>query len=141
MKYEDLAKYVFAMERVDWELHNYKSRKRELVQARQMSIYLANWFWPLMNEKELVSIFEQSRSLAYNSLKSIKSQLYSDKNFRPKIEMYIRHIRAKIEAEEKAEHINTINLALSDVLADSIERMEIIAKAYCDIKGLTLTKI
>jgi hypothetical protein len=103
MEYKELSKWVFAMERVDWELHSFKSRKRELVQARQISIYLANWFWPRMTDKELTELFSQSHSLAHSALKHVKALLFSEPSFRKTIDCYLFILDEKMKNETPVE--------------------------------------
>jgi len=139
MEYKELAKYVFAMERVDWELHSYKSRKRQLVQARQISIYLANWFWPLMPDRELTELFNQDHCMVHHTLKSVKSLLFSDKDYRAKMDRYLRDISNKIKEED----IIKIKKEMEEEsfrkkILDTIDSMEIIARVYADIKCLKI---
>lgn len=141
MNYEDVCKYVFSMEIVDWELRSYVSRKRELVQARQISIYLGDWFWPKMTDRELTEIFGQDHCMAHHSLKSVKALLFSDKEYRAKMDRYLRDISKKIKESQSKE----VKRAVEDEIVkkkimESIKEMEIIARVYCDLTGMTLTK-
>lgn len=141
MNYTELCKYVFSEERVDWELHATESRKRELVLARQISVYLGNWFFPEIINRDLAGIFGKDHAIATHSIKAIKSLLYSDKNLRIRIDKYLRIIREKIKEENQKEVLQAVKeQQMRDKLMESIASMELIAKVYCDITGMQLTK-
>jgi hypothetical protein len=142
MTYEELCKYVFSEERVDWELHAFKSRKRQLVQARQISIYLANWFWPKRyTNVELTKIFGQDHSSAQSSFKTVSKLLFSDKQYRTNMDKYLHVIRDRIKNEVIEQNERLIQEeTVRKKLLDTIDSMEIIARVYCDIKGMKLIK-
>lgn len=96
MNYEEICKYVFREQRIDWELHNIKSRKREIVDARYISMYLGNWFFPKMSADEATFIFGIDRTNFYAGLRCIKKLLFSDKQMRTDIDKYLAYISRKI---------------------------------------------
>ena len=103
MTYEEMCKYVFSHERVDWEIRKMKLKKRQLVQARQISIYLGDWFYPHLTFEKLTEPFEQSRYLSLHSIKTVKSLMYSDRQFKSRVDRYLNAIRNQIKAEKEAE--------------------------------------
>jgi len=94
MTYEDICKDVFRHELVDWNLRKYKRKYRQLAQAKQISIYLGNWFFPKLSDIELGEPFATSRSNTYHAIKTIKGYLQHDKAFRVKIDKYLNRLGA-----------------------------------------------
>jgi chromosomal replication initiation ATPase DnaA len=108
MTYEDICRYVFQREIVDWSLRTYKRRHRQLVQARQISIFLGNWFFPKMSDNDLAEPFAQDRCTALHAIKTIKGYLQYDKDFRDKMDNYLIRLSAmkkKPEAPDPEEEI------------------------------------
>lgn len=140
MKYEELCKYVFSEQQVDWELHNFKSRKRQLVQAKQICIYLGRWFFNGLRDIDLTEPLGIERSGYFHAQKSVKSLMFSDKQYRTNMDKYLLEIRKRIKEEDIAmiEKLQEEELYRKKLL-DTIDSMEIVAKVYCDIKGLKLT--
>jgi len=95
MNYLDICKYVFSEERVHWDMRTFKGRRRQLVQAKQISVYLGNWFFPQLSNDELAEPFDQDRSTMNHSIKKIKGYLQYDKNFRARIDKYLTIIRGE----------------------------------------------
>lgn len=142
MEYIDICKYIFAEERVDWELHNFKSRRRQLVQARQISMYLGNWFYPNITDKLLAGIFGLDHASAQASFKAVKKLLFSDKAYRANMDKYLMQIRERIKKEEAERNEKLLQDEMfRKKLLDTIESMELIAKVYCDIKNKKLTDL
>ena len=98
-----MCKYIFSREIVDWEIRQIKTKKSKIVQARQASIYLGNWFLPYLSYDELGLPFKKNRCNVYYSLKTMKNLLYSDKAMRKKIDNYLLRIKKKINEETKKE--------------------------------------
>jgi len=130
MNYESICRYVFSNEVVDWNLHDIKERKRQLVLARQISIYLGNWFYPKMTWKELAEIFKQDHASAMHAKKQVTNLLYSDKDLRRRVDRYLNEIRKRIDENIPIHEPDIMDLA----------QMEIIAKIYADITGQVICK-
>lgn len=135
MNYESICRYVFSNEVVDWNLHDIKERKRQLVLARQISIYLGNWFYPKMTWRELAAIFKQDRVTAMHSKKQITNLLYSDKDLRRRVDRYLNEIRKRID---EANEVPVVKVPEPDIM--DLAQMEIIAKIYADITGQVICK-
>jgi hypothetical protein len=141
MTYEELCKYVFSEERVDWELHAIEDRKRQLVVARQISMYLGDWFFPQIPYVQLAGIFEKDHATCSHALKTIKALLFSDKSLRFRIDKYLKVIREKIKNEEQNQVVVLMqNENAREKLLETIESMELVARVYCDLAGLKLVK-
>ena len=129
----EIAKYIFKEQSMDWEFHCIKSRKRELITAKYTSIYLVNWFYP-KKLNECIDLFGIDRCTIIHAIKQVKNLLFSDKWFRKDMDKYMNDLREKINAEEK----NVIDRMMEDERAkqsilDTIDKMELIAKVYCEI--------
>lgn len=139
MEYIDICKYVFSEEVVDWELHAMKCRIRQLVLARQISIYLGNWFYPNITDEKLAAMFNQDHSNAQHSISTIKKLLFSDKALRAKMDKYLRVIRERINKEKNEVAVKSLQeMEVKATMLTTIENMELIVKAYCDITGKEL---
>ena len=95
MTYLEICKYVFSEERVLWDMRTFKGRRRQLVQAKQISVYLGNWFFPQLSNSELAEPFDQDRSTVNHSIQVIKGYLQYDKNIRTRIDKYLTIIRGE----------------------------------------------
>jgi hypothetical protein len=141
MEYIELCKYVFSEERVDWELHAIEDRKRQLVVARQISMYLGDWFFPQLSYKELAGIFGKDHSTCSHALKTIKELLFSDKSLRFRMDKYLKIIHDKIKNDEQSQVVQLMqNENAREKLLETIESMELVARVYCDLTGLKLVK-
>jgi hypothetical protein len=141
MTYEEIAKYIFSEERVDWELHKLKDRHRQLVLARQIAIYIAHWFYPAITNRELGEIFGQDHANANHSIKSVSNLLFSDKELRSRVDKYLIILREKIRNENQELIQSQMNdEKFKKKLTDAIDQMEMIAKVYADMTGMKLIK-
>jgi len=142
MIYSDLCHYVFSEENMAWSDHALKYRKRELVIARQISMYLGRWFFPIHTDKELAEIFNQDHATSQHAFKTVRNLMFSDKEFRCKIDKYLAYIKEEIRKSKEESFLKQMeDEKFREKLLDTIDSMELIAKVYCDIKGLKLTKI
>jgi hypothetical protein len=141
MTYEELCKYVFSEERVAWELRTLNDRKRPLVMARQISIYLGNWFFTELTNKELSGIFNKDHASTNHAIKTIKALLFSDKNLRIRMDKYLMILRNRIKEDDQNKVVELMqNQSARDKLLETIESMELVAKVYCDLTGFKLIK-
>jgi hypothetical protein len=136
MTYEDICKYVFEQSNIEWEIKDSRKRDRELVDARQISMYLGNWFYPILTWSALSKPFGRDHATAMSAVSHVRDIMFSDKIFRAKVIDYLNYIteQNKIDMEDQvrqfAEDQNKFGKAI-----DFIDKMEIIAKVYCDIMG------
>ena len=136
MNYELICKYVFASEGVDWLLHDSKKRDRELVFARQLSMYLGNQFYPKETWKNLASIFGKDHATAMTSVEVVKNLMFSNADIRRKVFTYCGYFKELKKNKDEAEMKNI--LAVKDAqtlnsLLEVIDKMELVAKIYCQI--------
>jgi hypothetical protein len=98
---EDLIKYVFKEERVDYELRASKSRKRELIRARQRSMYLLKHFFPKMSDKEITEPFGKDRCTSIDARDTVSNDIATDKKYEAEMSKYIRVLRGMLNAKLK----------------------------------------
>ena len=143
MTYETICRYVFACERIDWSLHDSKKRDRELVFARQVSIYLGNSFYPGMTWVALAAIFKKDHATAMHAVKSITNLMFSDSDIRQKMLKYSSEIQNHIRKRRETEIKVMLKMKNSDTLSallTVIDKMELVAKIYCDITNNKIVK-
>jgi hypothetical protein len=136
MNYEMICKYVFANEGVDWLLHDSKKRDRELVFARQLSIYIGNTFFPDETWATLGAIFHRDHATAMHAVKNIKDLMFSDAEIRRKVFTYSEYFKDLKKNKDEAEMKNI--LAVKDAqtlnaILNVIDKMELVAQIYCQI--------
>ena len=142
MIYLDVCHYVFEQEEIPWIDHDLKYRGRELVIARQISMYLGRWFFPTMTDRERADIFRLDHTTSQHAYKTIRNLMYSDKDLRVRIDKYLVYIKEEIRKSNEEKYIKQLeDEKFREKLLATIDSMELIAKVYCDIKGLKLTKI
>jgi len=144
MDYETIAKYVFANEHVPWELHDSKKRDRELVISRQISIYIQNSLHPEDTWVALGSMFKKDHATAMHAVKNIKDLMFSDVELRARILVYSQYIndQEKIRKETEIKNILAFkNVETLNTLLAMIDKMELIAKVYCDITNSKIVKV
>ncbi|MFA5715037.1 MAG: hypothetical protein WC998_04825 [Candidatus Paceibacterota bacterium] len=101
MEPEDLIKYVFSEERIDYELRFLKSRKRELVQARQRSIYLLHLFFPKMTWDSIAEPFGQKHDGSLHAYTQVTNYIATEKKYEQEMAKYITVIRGRISNKMK----------------------------------------
>jgi len=149
MKYEDLCKYVFSEERVDWNLHNIKCKKREVVTARHICIYLGDWFFKGMTWEQLTEPFNQTHANGLSAKKRIVKLMASEGDLKRRINKYLVILRGRMDTSDRTTLLNTnpnykdveksIMLESIDVkLNVAIENMKSIAEIYCEIRNMKL---
>lgn len=139
MEYIDICKWVFDKEGQDWENHNPKVRERDKAITRHISIYLGHWFIPRLTNQELADMFGKNHATPQNSFKQVRNLMYSDKDFRLKMDTYIRELNEIFKAEDIEKNKKILEEEnIRKKLLETISSMEIIARVYCDLKGLKL---
>ena len=101
MKPEDLIKYVFREERVDYGLRDSKSRKRKLIRARQRSMYLLKHFFPKMNDSEITEYFKKDRCTSIDARDTVANDIATNKQYSDEMSKYIRVLRGMMNAKLK----------------------------------------
>jgi len=101
MTAEDLIKYVFKEERVDYELRASKSRKRELIRARQRSMYLLKHFFPKMSDSEITKPFNKDRCTSIDARATVTNDIATDKKYEAEMSKYILVLRGMMNAKLK----------------------------------------
>lgn len=143
MNYEDICRYIFQSEGIDWLQHDSKKRDRSLVEARYISIFLGNWFYPGITWSELGRIFGKDHATAMHSIKCIKDLMFSNKDFRLRMCGYIEHIKSTIAIRDKIEMQSILAIKNTDTLntlISVIDKMELVAKIYCEITNQKIIK-
>lgn len=136
MTYEEISKFVFNREIIDWEQRDSKKRDRPLVEARQTSIFLGNWFYPKITWAELGKMFSRDHATAMHSVRAVKNEMATNKSYRIKVHGYINEINARTVESREAEIDGLLKIKDVDTLKsllDTISQMELVAKVYCKI--------
>lgn len=144
MNYETICKYVFEKENISWELHDSKKRDVGLVLARQISIYVVDFLYPNETWTVLGSMFKKDHASAMHSVKQINDLMTYDSDLRRKVFAYCDYAR-QIEAQEKEREIKEMlelrNTETMRTLLDVIDKMELVAKIYCEITNNKIVKV
>lgn len=93
MNYEDLIKYVYKEERIDYELRSLKCRKRPNVQAKQRAMYLGHWFFPLLTWEKIGQPFNQKHDGAIHAYNTVCNLIATDKIYANEMSKYFRAVR------------------------------------------------
>jgi uncharacterized protein (DUF934 family) len=105
-------------------------------------MYLGNWFWPNLTDRELEKPFELKHASAWHAIKHIKALLFSDKELRIRIDKYLKIIRDQIKNDDQSKVVLLMqNENARDKLLETIDSMELVAKVYCDLTGMKLVKL
>jgi len=144
MDYETICKYVFANEGIPWELHDTKKRDRELVTARQISIYIRYTLYPDETWLILGQMFSRDHSTAMHAVKNIKDLMFSNCEIRQKIFSYTEALKQQAKSLEETEMKALIAAKDGETLKallTTIDKMELVAKIYCEITNNKLVKV
>lgn len=98
MTYSQLIRYVFEQEGQDFDSEKFRLRKRELVQARQISMMLAFEILHL-KDHQCAEPFEKDRTSFYAAQRHVTDLLESDKKFAVKYASYKQNILNVIATE------------------------------------------
>jgi len=102
MKPEDIIKYVFEEEGVDFQLLKIPSRKFEMVQARQRAAYLVHYFYPFLTLSAIRDLLlYDSHATVLNCFKKVTNFIATEKKYEREMAKYITVIRKKIERANK----------------------------------------
>jgi len=132
MNYTEMCRYIVAREGMDWEgfLRCTKSREQLYKTTRHICMYIGHRVLHLSTPR-LAGIFGQNHPSALHAIKTITNDYNNYGHFAKKIDQYICDIRTIIEHEN-----NDYTAAqVIDITATTIEKMRIIAEAYCEITG------
>ncbi len=97
----DIIRFVFKEERVDYELRASKSRKRELIRARQRSMYLLKHFFPKMSDSEITQPFNKDRCTSIDARATVANDIATNKQYSDEMSKYIRVLRGMMNAKLK----------------------------------------
>ena len=97
MKPDELVKFVFAQEGVDYNLRDLKLRNQEIVQARYKSMYLLHHFFPELRQREIAGIFKKDHGTVIHAYKTITNEIATNDNYSHIISNYIHQIRDMIK--------------------------------------------
>jgi chromosomal replication initiation ATPase DnaA len=68
-------------------------KKREIVEARQLSIWLILHFEPKMTHREVGAIFSKDRTMVIYSRKQVENLMDTDKSFQRKFDLVINYLK------------------------------------------------
>jgi hypothetical protein len=101
MKPEELIKYVYAEEQQDPQTRFLKCRKKGIVQARQRSMYLLKYFFPVMTWDSVGFYFCQKHDGAIHAYNQVTNYIATEKKYSDEIAKYIIVIRGRINNKLK----------------------------------------
>ena len=136
MDYEEMCRYVAAREGfADWDLFIAATHKRAeaLRLTRQICMYLGYELYKKLTLAELGRPFHKDHSTVIHSVRTIGFERSMNRSLDMKLTAYLKdlsEIIANDVPEVTPEAIEVINS-----LTPTIEKMRIIAEAYCDITG------
>jgi hypothetical protein len=133
MNYTEMCRYIVAREGFDWEefMKANKNRETEYRQPRQICYYLGLKFFGSLSHNDRAKVFGHQPSNAIRAIKVIENDRRGNKALDEKIIQYEKAINEKLKCEKLADISDDI---LRDI-APLMERMQVIAEAYCRITG------
>ena len=133
MTYEEMCRYIVAKEGFTWDdfTSSTSNRRQELTSARQICFYFGYVFFKSMSYREIGSIFKKDHATAIHSVSVVQEDMKVDGIFKRKIDEYHKRLNATIyngwpKDRDEADKI-------LDKANEAIERMRIIAEAYCEL--------
>jgi hypothetical protein len=96
MKPEELIKIVFEFENVDLELKQFKSNKRELVQAKQRAMYMLKFFFHELTWKQCAGYFNQKHDQGIYAYTKVTDLIATDRAYEKQIARLINIIQGKL---------------------------------------------
>lgn len=107
MEPNEIIKYIFAEERQDYQARLLKCRKRELIQAKQRSMYLIKHFNPHLRWEDVGAYFGQKHDGAIHAYNKVTNYIATEPKYSNEIARYITIIRGKINRGMKVKN-NTV---------------------------------
>ena len=139
MNYTEMCRYIAAREGFpDWEefIKVNRSRKEPVRFTRQLCMYIGSVCYPKISYKSLGRVFGKDHATAMHAIKTISFERDLNRTLAHKIGVYIDEITKLIYGDIK-EVPAEVSLMFDDVMT-AIEKMRIIAEAYCEITGKRL---
>lgn len=136
MTYNEMCRYVVAREGFsDWEefIKANRSRKEPVRFTRQLCMYIGSVCYPNITYQNLGRIFGKDHATAMHAIKTISFEQNVNRTLAHKISGYIDEITKLIYGDIKEVPAN-VSLMFDNVMT-AIEKMRIIAEAYCEITG------
>lgn len=134
MTYDEICQYVFEEEGVSWDMRLSRKRDRGLVIARQISIYIGNWFHPRLTWSFLGEPFKRDHATAIHAVRTINDLMEFDKTLRAKIFGYLDYVREKSKKDAESEVMKTLQDRRNiEAVLELVSKMELVAKVYCEI--------
>ena len=136
MTYEEMCRYVAAREGfTDWDafVKASKVRKENLRFTRQLCMYLGSTCFPKLSYKKLGDVFMKDHATAMHSIQTISFEQYNNRTLAHKISAYVQEITQLIYGD-----IQKVPPEYNEMVANimpTIQKMRIIAEAYCEITG------
>ena len=139
MTYETMCQYVFKQESVPWALSSTKSRKKNLVHARQLCMSLGAEFFNRMTLETLGLMFGKDHATVMHSKKTIKNEVETNRLEAQKYNEYYAYIKSKVYRDRKI----VIDQASKDKakmkrLLKAIGEFKDVIDVYCEITNQKL---
>ena len=136
MNYEEMCRYIAAREGfTDWDLFLASTGKRgEAIRlARQICMYLGYEFFKNLTLAKLGRVFHKDHATVLHSVRTIGDERTHNRSLDMKINTYIKDLCEIIGGDEL--EVPPEATAVLESITPTIEKMRIIAEAYCEITG------
>lgn len=100
MEYKDIIQYVFEQEGVDPQARYLKSRKREIVQAKQITMVIGKAYLKL-DEYHLAAPLGLDRCSYYNAARKVYDHMDTEPAFNRKMLRYYSFVKERIDMENQ----------------------------------------
>ena len=136
MTYEEMCRYVAAREGfTDWDLFIASTQKRaeELRLTRQICMYLGYELFKELTLAKLGRPFRKDHSTVLHAVRTIRFERRNSRSLDMKLTAYLKDI-GEIIVNDVPE-VTPAAVEVINSLTPTIEKMRVIAEAYCEITG------
>ena len=132
MTYNEMCRYIVAREGFDdWDyfLSKSKERRGDFRLPRQICMYIGFVCFKNLTYAEIGGVFQKDHSTAVHAVRTIGGEMENNRNLNNKINAYIKEIKKRIDKD--LPNISDI----TEPVVMTINKMKIIAEAYCELTG------
>ena len=127
MTYIEMCRYIVAREGFDdWDyfLSKSKERRNDFRLTRQICMYIGFTCFKNMTYEEIGKVFKKDHATAIHAIRTIGGEIENNRMLNDKVKAYIKEINR-----------NTSEPPVIEDLTPTIDKMKIIAEAYCELTG------
>ena len=111
MTYDQICKYIFEQQGLDFDKSSNKCRERNLVDTRYMCIYLGRRFTRL-SLRRLSGVFGKDHATGLHGIRKVKELYETDRIYRDNFRVYFEHFEAIELAEKNPDYERSFGLLL-----------------------------